>query len=117
MVRYDIPKTVKGDTFDGVLFTVTLNSTALDLTNAVIKMDLRLIATDTPPVLSLTSVADAGLTILVPETDGKFKINEQVIDINAGIYKYDVEITFPDNTVRTYFGGNWEIIQDVTYDG
>jgi len=115
-VRYDFPKTIKGDTFNGTLFTVTVNDLALDLTNAIVKMDLRLTPTGTI-AKSFTSVGDADITISATPTDGKFTINRQIIDIDAGTYAYDIEIELADGTIKTYISGNWTIIQDVTHVG
>jgi hypothetical protein len=114
-VRYDIPKAVKNDTFNGLTFVVTINSVALDLTDAVVNMDLRL-TVDGAIVKSFSTVASNGLTILSPATDGKFSIDRQVITVDANTYKYDVELILADGTVKTYIYGNWTIIADVTHD-
>jgi hypothetical protein len=111
--NYNIPDAIKGDTFDGVLFTVTVNNTLADLTDAIIKMDLRLTPTGTV-VKNFTTVNSGGLTILNPPTDGKFKLDKQVITINPDSYLYDIQITFGNGEIKTYVGGNWEIIQDIT---
>jgi hypothetical protein len=65
------------------------------------------------PVLSLTSVASAGITI-TNASNGLFKINQQIIDICAFNYLYDIEIEFGDGTVKTYISGNFLIKNDVT---
>ena len=112
---YNFPNHVKGDTFDGVLFTLTVNTVALNLTGAVINMDLRLTKTGVS-VERFTSVADEHITISATPTDGTFTFNEQIISVDAGNYFYDIEIVFPDTTVKTYIAGRWNIIQDVTYE-
>ena len=112
--RYDFPDTTKGDTFNGILFTILVNDVALDLTGAEINMDLRLTPTGAS-VERFTSVGDADITISATPTDGKFTFNRQIIDIAASNYKYDIEIILADNTVKTYISGNWKIVQDVTY--
>jgi len=103
---------IKGDTFDQVPFAILLNNVPINLTGAVIKMQLRsecggLIA------LSLTSVANAGITI-TNAAGGLFKINKQIIDIAAGNYSYDLEIRFADNTVKTWLSGGFLIECDIT---
>jgi len=112
---YNFPTHIKGDTFDGAQFTLSLNGSAIDLTDAIITMDMRL----TPSGVSvkrLTSVGDADITIGTPASDGIFTINNQIIDVDAGKYYYDIQTEFPDGTVKTYIQGIWLIIQDVTYD-
>ena len=103
---------IKGDTFDEVPFEILLNTVPIDLTGAVIRMQLRsecggLVA------LSLTSVASAGITI-TSAVNGLFKINKQIIDIAAGNYSYDLEIRFADNTVKTWLSGAFLILCDIT---
>lgn len=103
---------IKGDTFDEVAFSIQINSVPVDLTGAVIKMQLK---KDNSPtaVLSLTSVGSAGITITSP-TGGLFKINSQIIDIEAYNYLYDIQFTLASGVVKTYVSGNFIIQKDVT---
>lgn len=114
MTTYNFPSHIKGDTFDGAAFTLTLNGAAIDLTDSIITMDVRLVKTGVS-AKRFTSVANENITITVP-LEGKFEINNQVVDINAGRYFYDIQIEFPDGTIKTYISGTWTIVQDVTYD-
>ena len=83
---------IKGDTFDQVNFEVKVNNVAVDLTGAVIRMQLRKEYGGVVG-LSLTSVGSAGITI-TNASSGLFKINEQIIDAPAYNYIYDIEIHF-----------------------
>ena len=103
---------IKGDTFDEVSFELLLNSDPYSLEDAVIRMQLRK-EYGGIPFLSLTSVANSGITI-TNASNGHFKINEQIIDICAFNYLYDIEIEFGDGTVKTYISGNFLIKSDVT---
>lgn len=103
---------IKGDTFEAVNFEVIINDTAADLTDAIIKMQLRKECGGVIG-LSLTSVASAGLTI-TDAVNGKFKINKQIIDIPSYNYYYDIEIHFADNTVKTWVKGMFNIFCDIT---
>jgi hypothetical protein len=103
---------IKGDTFEEVQFDIVKNSVALNLTGAIIKMQLRtecggLVA------LNLTSVANAGITI-TNAVGGLFKINKQIINIASGMYEYDLQITFSDGTVKTWLSGDFLIECDIT---
>lgn len=103
---------IKGDTFEAVNFELLKNNVAINLTGAVIRMQLRsecggLIA------LSLTSVASAGITI-TNALNGLFKINKQIINIASGNYAYDLEIDFSDGTVKTWLSGSFLIECDIT---
>lgn len=103
---------IKGDTFEQVSFEVKINDVAVDLTDAVIRMQLRKEYGGVVG-LSLTSVDDAGITITNPEL-GSFKINQQVINIAPYNYLYDIEIHFADGTIKTWISGNFQILNDVT---
>lgn len=101
----------KGDTFNEVPFELKINDVAVDLSDTIIRMQLRkeyggVIA------LNLTSVDNAGLTI-TDSINGLFKINEQVINIDAYNYLYDIQFDF-DGEIKTYVSGNFLITNDVT---
>ena len=104
---------VNGDTFDEVPIRIKIDGVNADLTDAIIRMQLRKKACDLKAVLSLTSVANAGLTI-IDAINGLFKINEQVINVDVYNYVYDIEIEFADATVKTYIRGNFNILEEVT---
>lgn len=103
---------IKGDTFNEVAFELLLNDSPYSLVGAIIRMQLRK-EYGGIPFLSLTSVSNAGITI-TNASNGLFKINEQIIDICAFNYIYDIEIEFGDGTVKTYISGNFLIKNDVT---
>jgi hypothetical protein len=105
-------QSIKGDTFEQVTFELLLNDEPYSLEDAIIRMQLRK-EYGGIPFLSLTSVANAGLTITNAGL-GRFKINEQIIDICAFNYIYDIEIEFGDGTIKTYVSGNFLIKSDVT---
>jgi hypothetical protein len=102
----------KGDTFKEVPFEIKINNVEIDLTGAIVKMQLRKEYGGVVG-LTLTSVASAGITI-TDASNGKFKINNQIINIEAFNYIYDIEIHFLDNTVSTWVKGNFLITNDVT---
>lgn len=114
MAHYNFPAHIKGDTFNGILFTVTVNSAPLDLTDAEINMDLRL-TPDTAVIAEHFDSDGNGITIDAVPATGKFTFDAQIINISAANYYYDIEVTFPSTAVKTYIGGRWNILQDVTY--
>ena len=103
----------KGDTFNEVAFEVKKNGTALNLTGATIKMQLRKEYSDVSPTLALTSVSNAGLTI-TNATSGHFKINEQIINIEVFNYVYDIQFTLASGEVKTYVKGGFNVTPEVT---
>jgi hypothetical protein len=104
---------IKGDTFDQVDFQLKINDVAVNLTGAVIRMQLRKSYSDTTAALSLTSVSSAGITI-TNALEGRFRINTQIIDIEVYNYVYDIQITLASGVVKTYIQGGFNITNEVT---
>ncbi len=102
----------KGDTFEEVLFQIVVNDVNADLTDAIIRMQLRL-EYGGVVYLNITSVNSEGITI-TDAVNGSFKINEQIINIKAGNYLYDIEIQFGNGDIKTWVSGNFNIANDVT---
>lgn len=103
---------LKGDTFEAVNLQMFVNNVALNLTGCTLRMQLKK-EYGGVAFLSLTSVASAGITITTPAS-GLFKINKQIINIDAFNYIYDIELIKADGTVKTYIKGNFSITNDVT---
>jgi hypothetical protein len=102
---------IKGDTFYEVDFEILKNQEAIDLTNAIIRMQVRQ-NYGGAIVLNFTSIDEEGITI-TDAVDGKFKINQRIIDIPAFNYIYDIQFTI-DGVVKTYVSGNFLVTNDVT---
>ena len=104
----------RNDTFDAMPFELNERDgevlTPIDLTGAEIKMQLRKSAC-AEAVLTLDSSDDGGISITGLNT---FQIDEQIFTIGAGIYDYDIQITFEDGTVRTWISGKFTIVNDIT---
>lgn len=103
----------KGDTFNEVAFEVKKNGTAINLTGATIRMQLRKEYEDVTPALSLTSAASAGITI-TNASSGLFKINAQIINIEVFNYVYDIQFTLSSGEVKTYVKGGFNVTPEVT---
>ena len=104
--------TKRGDTFAEVPFQINKDGIPLDLTGAIIHMQLRKSPGSTV-YLNLTSVANAGIT-MTSEPDGAFKINEMILNLEANVYLYDIEITFPSGEVKTWISGQFTVTNDIT---
>ena len=101
----------KGDTFKQIPMVYNLNGSPVNLTGAIIRMQLRK-EKDGVSYLDLTSVDNAGITITNAST-GSFKINTQIIDIPAGNYIYDIEFNI-GGVIETLIKGDFIITNDVT---
>lgn len=109
MTTYDFSHK-RGDTYNGAEFTITVNSSPLDLTGASFLCQFK----STPlsaPVLTFT--LGAGISLVTPAA-GVFKFDSQIINLPAGSYVYDVQITLANGTVKTYISGTMTIIEDVS---
>ena len=98
--------TKRGDTFKQTDFQIVINETPLNLTDALIKIQLRK-EPGAPIALEPT------ITIFNP-TNGEFCIDEQIINIQACIYKYDIQITQESGEVDTWVSGLFTITDDIT---
>lgn len=111
-MTYDFPTHIKGDTYKGTSFTILVNELPLNLTSASIKMSLK---TEKSSMVSILDLSTANNKISITSAlEGKFQIVPQIININAGLYYYDIQIILPTGIVKTYVEGQWTILQDVT---
>lgn len=98
--------TKRGDTFKRVTFQININELPLDLTDGDVKMQLR---KEAGGVIAL----EPALTIFDAE-NGQFAIDEQIINIPACNYKYDIQVTTEDGNVNTWISGLFTITDDIT---
>lgn len=98
--------TKRGDTFKRVTFQININELPLDLTDGDVKMQLR---KEAGGVIAL----EPALTIFDAE-NGQFAIDEQIINITACNYKYDIQVTTEDGNVNTWISGLFTITDDIT---
>lgn len=110
---YDFPDHRKGDTFAGVQFTITKNGSPLDLTSASLRMEMRELTPTGSVGATFTDDSGGGLTI-TDAVNGVLTFDEQVVDVSALLYHYDIQITLSNGDVKSYIVGTWDIIQDVT---
>ena len=103
---------LRGNTFNGAQFTVSVNGTPLDLTGASIVMDFR--SDPNSSILQLSLALGTGLTLITPAA-GIFKLDAQIFPLLPGVYFYDMLITLPNGTKKTYISGTCTIAEDVTW--
>ncbi len=96
----------RGDTFYQTPINIKVNSVDLDLTGAVILMQLRKEAGGVVMFTPALSITDA--------VGGDFQIDEQIINIPACTYQYDIQITLSDDTVVTWISGLFIINDDIS---
>jgi hypothetical protein len=111
---YNFPIHVQGDTWKG-LYSVTFirQGSAIDLTNAEVRMQVRL-SIDSPSVFDLSTNGNSGINFIEPLSAGIITIPPQVVNIPIGNYKYDLKIIYPDGYIKTYFKGLFPVISHFT---
>tara|TARA_R110002126_G_scaffold149572_1_gene295577 strand:+ start:174 stop:527 length:354 start_codon:yes stop_codon:yes gene_type:complete len=110
---YKINDQYKGDTFNGVTFTLKegADKTPINLTGAAILSQFR--SKEVTGVIKQSFSIGSGITV-TNATGGVFKIDSFVLGWETGTYFYDIQITFADSSVRTYVKGTLNVIQDIT---
>ena len=111
---FNFPKHRSGDTWRGIsTITIVENETPIDLTGCKIYIQFRSIYNLASPVVLLLSTDNNTVNILVP-TLGIISIPEQIVNVPTGIYRYDLQIDFPNGESKTFLEGEWEIIPGIT---
>lgn len=108
---YQMKPAVSGDNWKGPEFTFSKNSVPMDFTGALIEMGFCLNSKQGKLHLLLSSDKD-DFTI----NANSISINERKLDLSAGRYFFDLQITFPGLTpvVKTYLEGTFEVLRDIT---
>lgn len=110
-MNFNFLNTYRLDTYKGHRFQILIDGSPLNLTGANIEMDVRQsVSNSTSHEFSTAN----GKIIIEPGVNGWFVFIEQVIDIPANNYVYDIKITLPNGKVHTYIYGTWAIKMPVT---
>lgn len=103
---YPIPATRQGDTWRGL---------TLQFDEDITGWRFRMWVESTPagkPVLKYDS--DEGNPVITDAVNGVVVWPPEIITLNSGIYKYDIEVIRPGGSVSTYITGEWPILKQVT---
>lgn len=111
MKAYNFKDVVRGDSFGEKNIEIKNELLPLDLTGVEIRSQFREKTKIGTLVKTLTNID--GIDVYDP-TNGLFRVEDFIVDWPADIYYYDFQFTFPDESVKTYFGGYVKVIQDVT---
>lgn len=115
MTIYNFPTQARGDGFKARKLVVEiLNNnvtTPLDLTGCAILVQFRL--TTNSEVFLEWNTADNSI-LITDAVNGEFQMQEKSLSVTPSVYMYDVQVTFPNGFVRTYFKGNFKIEADVS---
>lgn len=109
---FDWPAQYAGDTAGAQSFTIMRNGLPINLTDAVVRMQVRECGRPVP-ILDLTS-EDGQSIVITDALAGKLRIGYYRNPPAPGSYVYDLEVTFPDGQVKTYLKGSYTIEGEVT---
>lgn len=99
----------KNDTWSNT-FALLIDTTPVDLTGAVVEIQVRQTPAGTTAFLTLG--IGTGITITGAENN---EINvSALVDIVAGSYVYDIAVQFQDLTEKTYVWGTFIVYEDIT---
>jgi len=110
-MTYNIKDHITGDTAPGFNVNFQIDDSDVDLTDAVIEMQVRL---QPDGAVALEYSTTAGTITITDAAGGDFTIDAVDVDIEPGNYYYDIQVTTSDDTIRTILQGRWKILQDVT---
>ena len=96
---YNFPKLYKETTFNGLNFSIEKNKKALDLTDAIIVLE---IISSGMVVCEWTSTN--GYITITDAKKGKFEINSFIVDILEGSYNYVIKFKI-ENEIFPYIKG------------
>lgn len=91
-------------------FAITANDVAVDLSGSTILIQVRSKPTSSDVVLSLTT----GSSITIGGVGYNEITLNKVVDIAAGNYVYDMNVTFPSGLVKTYIYGTFLVQEDIS---
>ena len=91
-------------------FAITSNDVAVDLSGSTILIQVRTKPTSSDVVLSLST----GSSITIGGVGYNEITLNKVVDIAAGNYVYDMNVTFPSGLVKTYIYGTFLVQEDIS---
>ena len=92
-------------------FAITANNVAVDLSGSTITIQVR--KTANAPAVDL-SLSTGGNGITISGVGNNLIVLNKVVNIAAGNYLYDMNVTFPSGVVKTYVWGTFLVQEDIT---
>ncbi len=92
-------------------FAILADTTPVDLTGCTILIQVRPAPASASVVLTLTS---ANSSISIGGANRNQITLNKIVDVAAGSYVYDMNVTFPSGEVKTYIWGNFIVQEDIT---
>lgn len=106
-------KLIRGDTLRRSWIISDANGTPVPLSGASARLHFRNAAKD---LVAQASTVDGKLVI--DDTQGRIDLNLPFTDteiLQPGSYKFDIEVTYPDNRRKTYESGTLLVSEDYSH--
>lgn len=92
-------------------FALLADTTPIDLSGCTILIQVRPTPTSASVVLELTTDDSS---IGIGGIDNNQITLNKIVDVAAGTYVYDMNVTFPSGEVKTYLWGNFIVTEDIS---
>ncbi len=92
-------------------FAITADNVAVNLTGSTIEIQVRKTANASVADLTLKT---GGNGITISGASNNQIVLNKVVNIAAGNYLYDMNVTFPSGLVKTYVWGTFLVQEDIT---
>ena len=106
---YNIRARLAGDTWPGVSFTISVNEVPVDFTGCTVDMAFK--RRSKLGKLEWLLSSDTGAIVIL---DNIITVTPRLLTLDPDNYVYDLQVVFPDETVRTYVTGNFTVLKDIT---
>lgn len=92
-------------------FALLADTTPIDLSGCTILIQVRPTPTSASVVLELTTDDSS---IGIGGVDNNQITLNKIVNVAAGTYVYDMNVTFPSGEVKTYLWGNFIVTEDIS---
>lgn len=92
-------------------FALLADTTPIDLSGSTILIQVRPTPSSASVVLELTTDDSS---IGIGGVDNNQITLNKIVDVAAGTYVYDMNVTFPSGEVKTYLWGNFIVTEDIS---
>jgi hypothetical protein len=92
-------------------FALLADTTPIDLSGSTILIQVRPTPSSSVVALELTSEDSS---IGIGGVDNNQITLNKIVDVAAGTYVYDMNVTFPSGEVKTYLWGNFIVSEDIS---
>jgi len=93
------------------VFALLADTTPIDLSGSTILIQVRPTPSSSEVALELTTDDSS---IGIGGIDSNQITLNKIVDIPAGTYVYDMNVTFPSGEVKTYLWGNFIVTEDIS---